>query len=250
MILSPVLLSVLAMLFFYIWLQSKLNKDFDIWLNKRFNENKWVLFSLNTHLEDRNSKYLHLIALTSDLYKELKAIKTSNENKNEEIIDYANKRQTTPDPESWNKKTTFYSYIVVDIPKIWINWVRAWEADFEKYWWQLDNWIWHLKNSAFPWELWFWYLFDHSSRFTNPEQISNYAYYFSNLDKLKVWDSVFLSNTERKKKYEYKVTKKFIVEKTDLSWFKSEPWKKKFALQTCYPRWINDKRLIVVLQLK
>lgn len=241
---------VLGIVSFFFYTQSIFNTEHKAWLNKPFSDTKPLLISFDKDIKDNNSKYLHITAITWEIYKELMALRVSNQE-----VDKTSKpvqEKTISQIENNNKNSwdlkTFYSYIVLDIPKINLVWVRAWEADFENYWWQLDNGIAHLKNSALPWELGFWYLFDHSSRFTNPEQISRYAYYFSNLDQLSVWDSVFLSNTERKKKYEYKVTDKFIVEKTDLSWFIAEPWKKKFALQTCYPRWMNEKRLIVVVE--
>jgi len=101
----------------------------------------------------------------------------------------------------------------------------------------------HYKGMALPGQGSNIFIFGHSSTVLNQ---GNYATIFARLNELEKDDKAIVYFEG--KKYEYSVTEKEVVKKTDIGVLNPTP-KEQLTLMTCWPIGTNQKRLVVKFNL-
>lgn len=99
----------------------------------------------------------------------------------------------------------------------------------------------HAKGTNFPGQNGTIFLFSHST--DSPLNFARYNAIFYLLNKLDRDDLIVIYFAD--KKYEYKVTEKFIAEPADTSWLTTDAGEEKLILMTCDPPGTTWRRLLV-----
>lgn len=117
-------------------------------------------------------------------------------------------------------------------------------ADEEDYQEALKKGVAHARGTYFPGQGENIYLFAHST--SDAFYVSEYNAVFYLLRKLEQGDTVVVFFAD--KKYEYRVTEKFVADADDTSWLTDSNGEERLILQTCDPPGTTWNRLIVMAE--